>query len=182
MFLAGPPPEPVRENLEALLGPRRDASADVRWLPPENWHLTLVFLGDVDDTRADDLVGLLQAVAERTAPFALTVSGAGCSPHADAARVLWLGVAAGAEPLGQLARRCRTAASRVGIEVEGGRYRPHLTLGRHSRGVPVRGWLGVLDSFPSQTWLVDRCELSSSELNRGGSRYRALDRFELAGT
>jgi 2'-5' RNA ligase len=182
LFLAVTPPEAVRESLESLLGPRRDASTDVRWLPPENWHLTLAFLYEVDDARADNLGDLLAGVAARTAPFAVTVEGGGCFPHADAARVLWLGVAAGADEIGVLARRCRTAAARAGIDVEGGRYRPHLTLGRHSRGAKVRGWLGVLDSFPALAWQVDHFALYSSELNRGGSRYRELQRFELAGS
>lgn len=181
LFLAVRLPRDVAEDLEALVDPRREASPDVRWTAPEHWHLTLAFLGAVDDERADDLTQRLEVVAARNPGFDVTLDGAGCYPHPDAAKVIWLGVGAGADALEQLALRCRTAAQRSGIAVEGGRYEPHLTLARHNRGVLARRWLQVVDSFPAFSWHVSDFVLIDSELTRGGPRHRVTRRFDLIG-
>ncbi len=181
LFLAVRPPRDVAESLERFVGPRREASPDVRWAAPEHWHLTLVFLGAVDDQRVDDLTERLTVIAARNPSFDIALEGAGCYPHPDAAKVIWMGVAKGAGELEQLALRCRTAAQRSGIGVQGGRYEPHLTLARHGRGVLARRWLQVVDSFPPLSWHVSDFVLVDSELTRGGPRHTVAERFDLTG-
>lgn len=180
LFLAVRPPLPVAADLDAFVEPRRDAEPALRWVHPEHWHLTLAFLGEVDADAADALADHLDSVAARTAPFEVTIGGAGGFPHPDAARALWLGVSRGEDELGRLARRCRTAAARAGIQVDGGRFRPHLTVAR-SRGIDARRWLTVIDSFGSFSWAVTEFLLIDSELTRGGPRHRISRRFDLTG-
>jgi len=181
LFLAVHPAAAVIEELSALVEPRRQAEAGLRWAHPEHWHLTLAFLGAVDDDRSDRLVENLDGVAAGTAPFPLELSGAGSFPHPGAARALWLGVGEGAGELGHLAARCRTAAARAGIQVEGRRFHGHLTLARSSRGLDARRWLDVLATFGPFRWQVSDFVLIDSELTRGGPRHRVSRRFGLAG-
>jgi len=181
LFLAVHPAAAVVEELSAYIDPRRDAEPALRWAHPEHWHLTLAFLGAVDDDRADRLVEHLAAVAARTPPFWLELAGVGSFPHPGAARALWLGVGEGGGDLGDLAARCRSAAARVGIAGERRRFQGHLTLARSSRGLDARRWLDVLSTFGPFRWQVTDFVLVDSELTRGGPRHRVSRRFELAG-
>lgn len=182
LFLAVRPPEPVADELERFIGPRRDAEPALRWVQPEHWHLTLAFLGDVSADRTDRLIEHLQPVASGTAPFGLTLGGAGSFPHPGAAKALWLGVQQGGAELEALARRCRTAAARSDIHVEGGRFQPHLTVARSNRGIAARRWLELLDAFGTLAWQVADLVLIDSDLTRGGPRHRVAERFALAGS
>ena len=169
------------DELERFIGPRREAEPALRWVQPEHWHLTLAFLGDVAEDPMDRLIDNLQPVAAAAAPFELTLGGAGSFPHPGAAKALWLGVQDGGDPLEALARRCRTAAARCDIHVEGGRFQPHLTVARSNRGFAARRWLELLDTFGSFQWWVTDFVLIDSELTRGGPRHRVAQRFVLAG-
>lgn len=182
LFLAVRPPPAVTDELEAYIGPRREAEPALGWAQPEHWHLTLAFLGDVSDAQQDGLIESLAAVASRTDRFALTLRGGGCAPHPDAAKVLWMGVGEGSGPLEALAKRCRTAAVRVGIPIEGGRFQPHLTVARSNRGIAVLRWLELFDTFGAFTWRVTDVVLIDSELTRGGPRHRVAERFDLTGS
>ncbi|MGV8907520.1 MAG: RNA 2',3'-cyclic phosphodiesterase [Propionicimonas sp.] len=179
LFVAVVPPPAVRAALDAFLEPRRIAGPELRWMLPEALHLTCAFMGDVAETALDDLDAALAGVAASTAPFGLTVAGAGAFPHPDAARVLWLGVSEGAQHLGELAVRCRNAAVACGIEVDGSRFRAHLTIAR-SNGLPMLHWLEVLDTIEPQSWPVTGFTLISSRLRPGGEGYQVLGEYPLA--
>lgn len=181
-FLAVRPPAPVTDELEAYIGPRREAEPGLRWAQPEHWHVTLAFLGDLAEDRVDLLIEHLAPIARQTRPFDLTMGGAGSFPHPAAAKALWLGAQSGAAELEALARRCRTAAARAAIRIEGGRFQPHLTVARSNRGITARRWLELLDTFGSFSWQVADIVLVDSELTRGGPRHRVAERFQLTGS
>ena len=178
LFVAVVPPASVREAWEAFLEPRRVAGTELRWVLPESWHVTCAFMGRVADDAVDDLGEALAAVAARTAPLLLTVGGGGAFPHPDAAKVLWLGVTDGAPELGELAVRCRNAATGCGIEVEGGRFRPHVTIAR-ANGPRVLRWLQVLDAIEPQSWTVAQLRLVRSGMLPGGAGYQTVGEYAL---
>lgn len=181
LFVAVLPPSSLVGSLSALVEPRRDADDAWRWAPSRQWHLTLAFMADAPTPLADDLGVALAEVAGRTSPFLVTAEGGGCFPHPDAARVLFLGVSGDTDALARLSRRCRTAAERLGIEVEGGRFRPHLTLARARRPEPARRWLTLVDSFPALPWPVTELVLMQSTLHRSGAEHRPLGVWSLGG-
>lgn len=180
LFVAVVPPAHVRDAWDEFLAPRREASTGLRWTVPEGWHLTCAFMAAVPDSAIPGLDEALAEVAARTAEFAVTVDGAGAFPDPDHARAFWLAVTDGATDLARLATRTRTAAGRCGIEVAGGRFRPHLTIAR-ANGVSGTGWLEVFGAIPPQTWRVDGFCLIRSLLLPGGAGYQTLAQFELAG-
>lgn len=181
LFVAVLPPSSLVGSLSALVEPRRDADDAWRWAPSRQWHLTLAFMADAPTPLADDLGVALAEVAGRTSPFLVTAEGGGCFPHPDAARVLFLDVSGDTDALARLSRRCRTAAERLGIEVEGGRFRPHLTLARARRPEPARRWLTLVDSFPALPWPVTELVLMQSTLHRSGAEHRPLGVWSLGG-
>lgn len=178
LFVAVVPPAEVREAWDTFLEPRRDAGTELRWVLADSWHVTLAFMGRVADGAGDDLDEALAAVAARSDPFALTVGGGGAFPDPDAAKVLWLGVTEGVRELEDLAVRCRNAATRCGIEVDGARFRPHVTIAR-ANGQRVLRWLQVLDAIDPQTWPVTQFRLVRSQLLPGGAGYRTVGEYAL---
>jgi 2'-5' RNA ligase len=108
----------------------------------------------------------------------VTVEGGGAFPNPDVAKVLWLGVTAGAQELGDLAMRCRNAATGCGIAVDGGRFRPHVTIAR-ANGQRVLRWVQVLDAIGPQTWPVTGFRLVRSQQLAGGAGYQTVGEYAL---
>ncbi len=112
------------ESLRAALG--RDL---VRWVPIENMHLTLKFIGDVSSTNLKFISQMLTVETKNCAPFSMDMGGLGSFPTSRRARVIWIGIHAPAA-LTSLQRGLESAASRLGYEAETRPFSPHLTIGR----------------------------------------------------
>jgi RNA 2',3'-cyclic 3'-phosphodiesterase len=190
MFAAVMPPEDVVEDLEEFLGPRREADRlgserPLRWTMPFQWHLTLAFMADVPVRSLDDLVERLTRAGRRRTPFPVRIAGGGAFPGPARAKVVYAGVEAddtSLEELRRLATGARAAAGKAGAAVEGGPFRPHLTLARSGRGVEATRWLRVLDTFRSREFVVDSFMLVESHLGEGPRnrpRYETVGRFAL---
>lgn len=159
---------------------RRLAPGDVRWVPKGNLHLTLKFLGDVDQARLPKLERAVLGRTANTPPFAVELGGVGAFPNARAARVLWVGVGEGSPELSRLARRLDTATARLGVERERRPYRGHLTVARLRS--PARVPVEQVESPPPVPVPVNEIVLYRSDLRADGARYVPLERFPLAGT
>lgn len=180
MFTALLPPRGVVAELDDLLEPRRAAGRPTwRWTRPEGWHITTSFMGSVADDRVLRLIENLADVASRTAPIRLRLAGALCFPSPDRAKILALATQLGTEEAGALAQACRAAASRAGVEADGARFVPHLTLARANRGAEATKWVRVVDSFPGWDWTADELVLVASHLADKGNRYEVVERFAL---
>ena len=197
MFVAVLPPHGVLEDLEEYVAPRREAGGP-RWTPPEQWHLTLAFLPDVPDAHLDALADGLAAAAVRRTPFGMRVAGGGAFPDPTRARVLYAaldpqadtgadtgaetGADTGAEELDRLARGARNAANAAGVEVDGQRFRPHLTLARMNRPTEATRWIRVFDAYAGPAWQVEEVALVASYLGEapgGRARHEVVGRFSL---
>jgi len=179
MFVALPLPEAVKEHLAGFLEPRQESAeagvTGLRWTAPEQWHVTLAFMPQVADRHTDELLERLERIAARRDPLVLRVAGAGAFPHAGRAKVLWAGLRHEGEhdDLARLATGARAAAAKSGIEVDGGRFRPHLTLARLGRPAEVTRWLRVLDPYVGPSWRARELALVVSQLGQGpGGRPR----------
>jgi 2'-5' RNA ligase len=129
LFVAVHMPDGVRERLAAAQERLRAVRADVSWVRPGNIHLTLKFLGEVGPEKLDDIRAALRPPAAQSTPFEAVVAGVG-SFGGRVPRVLWAGVAEGAEALAALAGRVDGALSGIGFARETRPFAPHLTLGR----------------------------------------------------
>lgn len=107
-----------------------------RWVPPENMHLTLKFLGDVDSERLPEIYTVVDAAAQTCAPLVLTLTGLGCFPNTRRPRVVWAGIAEPSGQLLQLAQALDLALGQLGLPREQRPYRAHLTLARVRQSAP----------------------------------------------
>ena len=163
-----PPPEAVAD-LEAALAAVRSRQFGLRWIPPERWHLTLAFLGEVEERRLPDLTDRLLRAAARHPPLALRFAGGGRFGR----QVLWAGVGGDVAVLGRLADSVTAAARRARLDVDDRPYRPHLTLARTRTPVDLRPLVPALAGYEGPEWTARRVELVRSRLGPAPT-YEAL--------
>jgi 2'-5' RNA ligase len=143
---------------------------------PENLHVTLKFLGGVDEARLHTLIDVLHTAVRRHAQFAIDVAGLGAFPSATRPRVLWAGIGGGASALGALAETVDAALATAGLPREPRPFSPHVTIGRvrEFRRVPALG--DALGSAAQRFGrvLVAAAALMRSDLSPRGARYTPL--------
>jgi len=168
LFVGVELPEDVRERLVSLCA----GVPGARWVPPENLHLTLRFIGEVAGGEADDIYHALAQVRPRI--FNLTLSGVGHFETGGEVRQLWVGVERNAE-LMALRGRVESALVRIGVEPEKRRFMPHVTLAR-LKDTPVHrvsSFLAHHSLFRAGPITIDHFTLFSSFLQSSGSIYTA---------
>jgi RNA 2',3'-cyclic 3'-phosphodiesterase len=165
LFVALVPPEPVLDDLAVAVDRAKTLSgpdARLRWTIRAQWHLTLAFLGEVDDVVRPELERRLARAATRHEPLRLAVEGGGAFGSVRKARVLWAGVNGDVERLRQLARAVAAAARRAGIDVAEGRFRPHVTLARLPQPTDVGHQVTWWSGYSGPAWLATRIDLVRS--------------------
>ena len=157
-------------------------AARVTWIPPERLHVTVRFIGEVDDDTVPAVVAALQPPMV-TGAFALGFGGAGAFPPNAAPRVLWAGITAGLESLRALEREISARLGSVGIPADAHDYNPHLTLARvrHPAGLRPGPLLERLAERPLGGGQVDAITLFHSRLSPRGPAYVPLLRTVLSG-
>lgn len=179
LFAAVDVPEPVRDLLAEAVAPLREAHRRARWVPPDNWHVTLKFLGSTYPRLVEWVHEVVAATAAAHGPVETSLEGLGAFPSPRRARVLWAGLADPGERLVAIAADLDRGFARE-FRTEKRPFTPHLTVARFD---PPAG-LEDLDAHAgvtSEPWIVDRLVLYRSHLQRPAPRYEALETFELAG-
>ncbi len=188
LFVALDPSEPVRRRIAALAAElRRDAGRaadEIRWVAPENVHLTLQFLGAVPEERVPDVEAAVRAAAAEGRPLALQLQGAGGFPNARRPRVVWAGLAGDVPALAALAAAVGRRLAPLGFPPEDRPFSPHLTLGRarDGRGAPgLAGALAHAAQAEGAAWRATELLLFESHLSPKGPRYEVIARAPLGG-
>lgn len=177
LFIALDIPAEVRAGLTKYMERARALSAEARWARVEGLHVTLKFLGHVDDAVVEQIKATLASI--KAAPFEVKFTGVGFFPNPNAARVFWAGVDGG-NNLPRLASSIDAATEKLGFSREAKPYHPHLTLARASSR-PLRGLKPLLDGPLPQFGTMTAREffLYLSQPQKGGSKYTKLERFGL---
>jgi 2'-5' RNA ligase len=148
--------------------------SSLRWTKRDQLHITLVFIGDVSDDRAAQLVEIMRAPISQP-PFRFELCGVGAFPPRGAPRALWIGVKSGAEQVIQLQSLIAGRLEDVGVEREGRPFSPHLTLARWRESRPSDR-PGTSATSPSTIARVDvnTVTLFQSRVSSAGSTYTRL--------
>lgn len=151
----------------------------VRWVPTQNLHLTLKFLGDTAASHVDFLKQLLIREAESHSQFNLQLGGLGSFPTSRRPRLLWIGIHAPTD-LTSLQKSIEAGTSRLGYEQEERAFSPHLTIGRTRQTVSppelqkIRAALDTIQLGNIGIVRVDSIHLIKSDLQPSGSIYTTL--------
>lgn len=180
LFVAVPVPQPVRRTLDTAVAPLRERYDGLRWIPAANWHLTLVFLGEVPvgvRLRAQIALG---AAARAARPCTVAVDGR-LGRFGD--RVLWAAVVAPDGSLPDLAAGVADGLRSNGVAIDDRPFRAHLTLARARRGhrIPREPRRLAAPGVPLG-WTASTVALMASQLEPGRSRYRTVATWPLGAT
>lgn len=166
-------PEDVAFDLDLMKG----GIIGSRWIDRDSFHITLRFIGDIDDSLAREIAFALDAVEAR--PFALRLKGVGVfggnKPH-----TLYAGVEENAE-----LRRLQSIHERIcqvlGLEAEGRKFTPHVTLARLNNAEPaaLHGFIAAHNLYKSMVFEVQNFVLFSSRPSRGGGPYAVEESYQL---
>ncbi|MFC5748692.1 RNA 2',3'-cyclic phosphodiesterase [Actinomadura rugatobispora] len=170
LFVGLVPPPDILDELDEFLAPYRPGPSDLRWIRRELLHVTLTFLGEVDDRTLERLLPRLHRAVARHERLTLSLAGVGAFPGNGAhARVLWSGLYGDRRKLARLAASTSAAGRRAGTPPDKHRaFRPHLTLARCRVPVDVRPLLEPMSAFAGSSWTADSVHLMESRLPAKG--------------
>ncbi len=174
----------VRAALTRVQRKLAGTDVPVRWVPPANLHLTLVFYGDISATKAKLLAADMEQASEGVLPFDLELYQLGCFGPVTAPRVVWVGVRETPAELRKLYNDLRDSARDHGLDVDERDYTAHITLGRGQRRRHSAALTLPLDSYRNVSFgnmTVSSISLMRSERLDGGVRYEELYKAVLKG-
>ncbi len=187
VFIAVEIPLPIRQAIFEQTGAlRRAVGPLIRWVPLENMHLTLKFIGEVSPANVEMIQQMLGIEAAAVAPFQVQVGGLGAYPSPRRARVIWTGIQA-PPALSSLQHGIESGAARLGYEAEERPFSPHLTIGRVRQQVStgeqqqIRSALEGTHLGDLGTARIREVRLFKSDLQPGGSIYTKLFSAPLEG-
>ncbi len=174
----------VRDRLIGLQESLTASAAGVKWVEPENLHVTLLFLGEVDDRELPGVCRAVQEALSEHAEFTLSVEGVGCFPNLRRLRVVWVGVGQGLQEVVAVHDALERPLLALGCyRREQRRYTPHVTLGRRRGEGPADAFTAALAKC--QGWkagevAVRAVHVMASQLTPHGPSYSVLSRAKLA--
>jgi RNA 2',3'-cyclic 3'-phosphodiesterase len=182
LFAAVDIPERIKEAASAAIEPWRERYPKGRWVPPENWHVTVKFMGRTWPRLRDWVGEACREAASTIRPFQLFLAGMGVFPGPTRARVMWVGFK---DPEGSLPALARAMDDRLSKEFppEKRPFRGHLTVARFNPPIPMRDAADELEAatIDTEPFPVRSLVLYRSHLSPRGARYEALERFRLGG-
>jgi 2'-5' RNA ligase len=186
LFIAIPIPEPVRDEIIRIqleLQPLVPHAA-ARWTRPDQFHLTLRFLGDVPVAGLEKLKESVNAVCRSAQPLQLRAEGVGFFPNPHSPRVVWVGIDDQTGLLIDLQKRIETAVRPFAAEPGAENFAGHATLGRLKNLKPsdTRKLAAHAQTVKDRTfgeWTADEIEIIQSELSTAGARHTSLAAFRL---
>jgi RNA 2',3'-cyclic 3'-phosphodiesterase len=183
-FIAVELPETVLAAIDGVQERLAAHGFSVRWVKTENIHLTLKFLGEVDEDEVDGIAAVLIEAVNGFAPLRLAAAGVGVFPSVKRARVVWIGISGQIPELSALQCAIEDRLARIGYPHEKRPFSGHLTLGRVKGPIAASRLtkaMGAFHDFASETFEVDRVVLFKSDLRPSGALYTKLRQVTLSG-
>jgi len=173
----------LREPLVRLLA-KLPRSRDVRWCTPEQLHVTLRFLGEVDEVRLPQVCRIVSEVSAGLGAFEMQLSGLGCFPSQRQPRVLWCGIEDRSRGCARWVEAADPRFEQLGFERETRAFTPHVTLGRSKSAAGsavLRSVLAQAVKLPPVAMTARSVVLFESRLLPQGAQYRAVHQAWLGG-
>jgi 2'-5' RNA ligase len=182
LFIGIQAPEKQKRSIEKAIQELRLALPNARWVPRDNWHVTLKFLGEVTEERVSEVSEIGSMSASRSPPFDSHLTEIGSFPTKTRTRVLWVGLVDPDHVMAHLAARLEKKLGKAGFRQESRDLHPHLTLARFrvpERIADVIGEHGPY-AYDRSPFAVEEVVLFRSHIGRGGARYEALETWPLS--
>ena len=174
--------EDIRRKVAEVQGQAKKFAPNVKWVAPDNFHITLMFLGDVAEDRLSEVHEAISDAVRGLQPFTMSFSGLGVFPNLSRPRVVWAGVEQGREQLMEIAAKVDAALVKLGFEKEDRPFAAHITIGRVKDGKPPGGLAQGIEEIDARNMgsqQVASVVVMESELLREGPVYSPLSESKL---
>ena len=174
LFIAALLPDYIVEEIGNYIDSLKDNIDGVKWEKPEKLHLTLKFLGDVDEEQIDEISALLNVLAKTYSPFKVNLKEFGGFPRLKNPKVLYVGLSQN-EELTKFHSELDHGMFEIGFEKEERKFIPHVTIGRVKKRISI----DKVYKISKITFELNQIGIIKSELRREGSVYTPLKIFKL---
>jgi 2'-5' RNA ligase len=182
-FIAIRVPGAVRKAIAETMDILKKSGADVKWVPEENVHITLKFLGSTNEASIGEIKESLHRSVAAYRPFSVRITGTGYFPAGRRPRVVWIGID-DAGTVSDLQRNVEEVMVKFGYEREKRPFSPHLTIGRVKSDKRLAEMLKMLDTFREKRFgemEIKEITLMKSELRSAGAEYSSLAEIPFGG-
>jgi len=181
LFIAMPLPSIIEEALAKIIFDLKQNRSGVRWVKPQNIHLTLKFLGETDESKVKAIGDVIEKVSKNYNTLSGKIDIIGGFPNLKRPRVIWAGMSNPIEILAEIAEAIEDELEELGFEKEKRKFKSHLTLGRVKDSFGLPGLVEVIKNykFMPEELKFDRIVLFKSTLTPGGPIYERLLEAEL---
>jgi len=182
LFIATHFPEAILRDLNARVGTLKSRLPPASWVRSETQHLTFAFLGEQPEALVEQIAPAMTASLGAIGPFEARLHGCGFFPNPRRARVGWIGLQPGSR-FEQIAHAVREVVTKNGVALDGGEFKPHLTLMRMRDSWPpasIELFTKTLRDYESPAFPVNEVTLFSSQLNPKGAIHTPLRTFPLS--
>ena len=175
----------LRKRLASLEEQLKSSGGDVKWVKPENIHLTLKFLGEIDEKQLGEAAKIIQNTADKNKRFFIRLASPDAFPNINSPRIIWIRVDKGDSETKQIAKILEEKTAKVGILHESRPFSTHITLGRVRSGLNREKLVKNLENLASKPledsaeFLVTKITLFKSTLTLGGPIYETLKEAHL---
>jgi len=183
-FLAIELPGTIQKKIEEVQKDLKLSLADVRWVAPENIHLTLKFFGNIEESDIEPILESIGKPARKTLPFSLKVGGIGGFPNLKNPRVIWMGLEDRMGILVNFQGQLEKESEKTGFQSEERSFHPHLTLGRMKSNRGRSELVGRMERLKEEVFgdfQVEKVVLFKSDLTPVGPIYTPLREVRLGG-
>jgi RNA 2',3'-cyclic 3'-phosphodiesterase len=172
-FIAVELPDDIRERIGTYIEAIEAGISGVKWVAPENLHLTIKFLGEIEPADVERLSHCVEQVAKECRSFTMGLSGIGFFPTEKHPKVIWIGADGGEDALLDLYQEMERCLEDIGYDREAKTFSPHLTIGRVKRDKKIT-IPGNLTDFEQVSFRVETIAIMKSTLTPEGPIYEKL--------
>jgi RNA 2',3'-cyclic 3'-phosphodiesterase len=183
-FIAFPLPELIATRIADIQERLKSYRLPVRWVRPENVHLTLKFLGEISVSTIDGIGEVIEDTVRECSPLILYTKGLGVFPGIKKPRILWTGISGDINPLSEIQANLEINMEKKGFSKENRPFKSHLTLGRVKGDIHPEKLFDILRSFSdftSGSFEAKELILYQSELQPSGALYTKLQTVYMDG-
>jgi len=181
-FLAIELPESILRRIGEVQRDLKSSRADVRWVGPQNIHLTLKFFGNIEESKINSIAQSIEEPARNISPIWISVRGMGAFPSLKNPRVIWIGLHDEKKVLISFQKQLDGEFQKIGFQPEDRPFHPHLTLGRMRSNRGKDELVKEMEKYREEefgSFQADKIILFKSDLKPEGAIYTRLEEVKL---
>ncbi len=182
-FIAIELPQEIKSQLAKIQKQLSASGADAKWVEPENIHLTLKFLGEINPEQQNQIIAILKEIGAKHSEFFAQITSVGAFPKLDYPRIIWAGIDQGNKEIKAIAQKLEEELEKIGIPKEGREFASHITIARVRSGKNRIELVKALNNLPGKLevaeFKVEKISLFKSTLTSSGPLYQPLQEIIL---